>query len=109
MRDLRSQISKPSIELRLGPKVMAERADSDEEIEERKRKRHVKNVPHVPLVEYNQEFCIEDMEQRAERLSDMNTLRKRKRRFDEELASEFTSVTSAKLKNLRLKRFKQDE
>eukprot|EP00093_Oithona_nana_P005510 05510.XXX_40953_41102_1 [CDS] Oithona nana genome sequencing. len=49
------------------------------------------------------------MEQRAERLSDMNTLRKRKRRFDEELASEFTSVTSAKLKNLRLKRFKQDE
>ena len=109
-RDLRTRRSKLPIEQRLGPKVMTERVDSDEEIEDRKwERRRVKNVPHVPLVEYSQEFCIEDMEQRAERLSDMDTLRKRKRRFDEELASEFTSVTSAKLKNLRLKRFKKDE
>merc|ERR1712156_1104475 len=92
-RDLRTLRSKLPIEQRLGPKVMTERVDSDEEIEDRKwERRRVKNVPHVPLVEYSQEFCIEDME----------TLRKRKRRFDEELASEFTSVTSAKLKNLRL-------
>merc|ERR1712156_965052 len=98
-RDLRTRRSKLPIEQRLGPKVMTERVHSDEEIVERKwERRHVKDIPHVPLVEYSQEFCIEDMEQRAERLSDMDTLRKRKRRFDEELASEFTSVTSAKLK-----------
>merc|ERR1712029_547604 len=92
-RDLRTRRSKLPIEQRLGPKVMTERGDSDEE--RKWERRSVKNVPHVPLVEYSQEFCIEDMEQRAERLSDMDTLRKRKRRFDEELASEFTSVTSA--------------
>ena len=62
-RDIRTHRSKLAIELRLGPKVMTERVDSDEEMEERKWERHrrVKNIPHVSLVEYSQEFCIEDI------------------------------------------------
>ena len=42
---------------------MTESVDSDEEMEERKWERHrrVKNIPHVSLVEYSQEFCIEDI------------------------------------------------
>ena len=62
-RDIRTHRSKLAIELRLGPKVMTERVDSDEEMEERKWERHRrdKNIPHVSLVEYSQEFCIEDI------------------------------------------------
>ena len=81
--------------------------ENDDEREEWKPKRPV--IPNVPLMEYNQEFNIEDMERRAETYSDMDTLRKRKRRFDEELANEFTMVTAAKLKNLRFKRFKEED
>ena len=93
---------KPPIETRLGPIVMEERILSQ-------RPKKVPSINYMPLVEHQIEYPIEKMEQRAERLSDMPTLRKRKNRFDEETASEFTSVTEAKIKNLRLKRFKLEE
>ena len=41
--------------------------------------------------------------------NDMNTLRKRVKRFDEEVAPPIVNVSLAKEKNLRLKKFRQEE
>ena len=49
------------------------------------------------------------MENRAEEFNDMPTLRKRVKRFDEEVVPPFVNVSIAKLKNLRLKRFEKKE
>ncbi len=56
-----------------------------------------------------EEYNIPKMEERAEKLSDVPTLKRRARRFDEETANELVQVREAKLKNLRIKRFKEDE
>ena len=92
---------KPPIEQRLGPKLN-ETNDSFRQQWKYKKPKFIE----PPLVEHFEEFPIQKMEERAERLSDMPLLRKRKYRFDEETATEFTSVTEAKKKNLRLERFK---
>merc|ERR1712156_1283648 len=55
----------------------------------------------------HEEFNIEKMENRAEEFNDMPTLRKRVKRFDEEVAPPFVNISIAKLKNLRLKRFEK--
>ena len=60
-------------------------------------------------LENHEEFNIEKMENRAEDFNDMPTLRKRVKRFDEEVAPPFVSISIAKLKNLRLKRFEKKE
>merc|ERR1712200_93912 len=60
-------------------------------------------------LENNEEFNIEKMENRAEEFNDMPTLRKRVKRFDEEVAPPFVNISIAKLKNLRLKRFEKEE
>merc|ERR1712080_190626 len=59
--------------------------------------------------ENHEEFNIEKMETRAEVYNDMPTLRKRVKRFDEEVAPPFVNISIAKLKNLRLKRFEKKE
>ena len=63
----------------------------------------------VVNLEDHEEFNIEKMENRAEEFNDMPTLRKRVKRFDEEVAPPFVNISIAKLKNLHLKRFEKKE
>ena len=53
-----------------------------------------------------EEINVEKLEERAELYSDVPTLKKRRRRFEEETAPELVNVTNAKVKNDRLRRFK---
>jgi hypothetical protein len=48
------------------------------------------------------------MVKRADTYSDVPTLKRRARRFDEEVADELVQVRNAKVKNYRLKKFKLD-
>jgi len=59
-----------------------------------------------PLVEMYQEYDIDKMEGRAEKFSDVYTLKRRARRFDEETADELVQPKQAQRKNDRFKRFK---
>lgn len=59
-----------------------------------------------PLVEIYQEYDIDKMEGRAEKFSDVYTLKRRARRFDEETADELVQPRQAQKKNDRFKRFK---
>lgn len=54
-----------------------------------------------------EEINVEKLEERAELYSDVPTLKKRRRRFEEETAYELVNITNAKVKNDRLRRFKQ--
>ena len=54
------------------------------------------------------EFDVDKMVERAEKFSDVPLLKKRTRRFDDEVAPELVNVRDAKLKNYRFKRFKLD-
>jgi len=60
----------------------------------------------LPLVEIYQEYDIDKMEDRAEKFSDVNMLKRRARRFDEETADELVQPKEAQKKNDRFKRFK---
>ena len=58
---------------------------------------------------FMQEYDIEQMEDRAERLSDMAAIRWRADRFEEEVAPELTMVARARDMNERLGRFREQE
>ena len=60
-------------------------------------------------VQCMEEYDIEQMEGRAERLSDMPAIRWRAGRFEEEVAPEFTMVVRAREMNERLERFREQE
>ena len=60
-------------------------------------------------VGFMEEYDIEQMEERAERLSDMAAIRWRADRFEEEVAPELTMVARARDMNERLGRFREQE
>ena len=66
-------------------------------------------LPVPNLIECFQTYDIDQMKDRAEKFSDVKTLKRRARRFDEETADELVQVKEAQRKNLRFKRFKLDE
>lgn len=53
------------------------------------------------------EFDVDKMVSRTNRFEDLNTLRKRSKKFNEEVAPSLVKVRDAKLKNLRYDRFKK--
>ena len=61
------------------------------------------------VLQYMEEYDIEQMEERAERLSDMPAIRWRADRFEEEVAPELTMVARARDMNERLERFRVQE
>jgi len=67
---------------------------------------HSESVGQRPLVEVYQEYDIDKMEDRAHKFSDVVTLKRRARRFDEETADELVQPKEARRKNDRFKRFK---
>jgi len=58
------------------------------------------------LIEVYQEYDLDLMKERADKYSDVPSLKRRARRFDEETANELVQVKEARAKNQRFKRFK---
>lgn len=74
-----------------------------------KRPRATTGRGSLAAVGFMQEYDIEQMEERAERLSDMAAIRWRADRFEEEVAPELTMVARARDMNERLGRFREQE
>ena len=72
-------------------------------------KKRLKLISDAKIMECFQEYDIDKMVGRADRLSDVPLLKKRARRFEEETANELVQLKEAKRKNVRFKRFKEEE
>ena len=56
-----------------------------------------------------EEIDIAKLEERVEKFEDLALLKKRSRKFDEEVAPSLVNISNAKVKNWRLKRFSEGE
>ena len=56
-----------------------------------------------------EEIDIAKLEERVEKFEDLALLKKRSRKFDEEVAPSLVNISNAKVKNWRLKRFSEEE
>ena len=56
-----------------------------------------------------EEIDIAKLEERVEKFEDLALLKKRSRKFDEEVAPSLVNISNAKVKNWRLKRFSEED
>ena len=75
------------------------------------RKRKLPEEPFISLntEPYMEEIDIAKLEERVEKFEDLALLKKRSRKFDEEVAPSLVNISNAKVKNWRLKRFSEGE
>ena len=75
------------------------------------RKRKLPEEPFISLntEPYMEEIDIAKLEERVEKFEDLALLKKRSRKFDEEVAPSLVNISNAKVKNWRLKRFSEED